>query len=47
MMKRFAEPIEVAQAVLWLASEASSFVTGAVIPVDEAIQPSKESKEIF
>ena len=34
MMKRFAEPVEVAQAVLWLASEASSFVTGAVIPVD-------------
>lgn len=34
MMKRFAEPIEVARAILWLASDASSFVTGAVLPVD-------------
>ena len=31
---RFGEPEEVAQAVLFLASEASSFVTGAALVVD-------------
>jgi len=33
-MKRFGEPHELVGAVLWLASDASSFVTGAEIPVD-------------
>ena len=32
--KRFGEPDEMVGAVLWLASEASGFVTGAVIPID-------------
>jgi NAD(P)-dependent dehydrogenase (short-subunit alcohol dehydrogenase family) len=31
---RFGEPGEVASAVVWLASAAASFVTGAVLPVD-------------
>ncbi|WP_405885757.1 glucose 1-dehydrogenase [Streptomyces longwoodensis] len=34
VQKRFAAPVEVAQAALWLCSEASSFVTGATLPVD-------------
>ncbi|MBV8478930.1 MAG: SDR family oxidoreductase [Actinobacteria bacterium] len=31
---RFGEPHEIADAVVWLSSEAASFVTGAVVPVD-------------
>ncbi|MEU9974260.1 glucose 1-dehydrogenase [Streptomyces sp. NPDC051014] len=34
VQKRFAAPVEVAQAALWLCSDASSFVTGATVPVD-------------
>lgn len=34
MLGRFAEPEEVAQANLWLASDLSSYVTGATIAVD-------------
>ncbi|RJL31969.1 SDR family NAD(P)-dependent oxidoreductase [Bailinhaonella thermotolerans] len=33
-MRRTGRPHEVADAVLWLCSEGSSFVTGAVIPID-------------
>jgi NAD(P)-dependent dehydrogenase (short-subunit alcohol dehydrogenase family) len=33
-MRRFASPEEVAQAVLWLASDRASFVTGQAIHVD-------------
>lgn len=33
-MRRLAEPAEIADAVLWLVSPRSSFVNGAVIPVD-------------
>jgi NAD(P)-dependent dehydrogenase (short-subunit alcohol dehydrogenase family) len=33
-MKRLADPDEIAQAVLWLASPAASFVNGAMLPVD-------------
>jgi NAD(P)-dependent dehydrogenase (short-subunit alcohol dehydrogenase family) len=33
-MRRVGSPAEVAQAVLWLCSAQSSFITGAVIPVD-------------
>ena len=33
-MRRLAEPVEIADAVLWLLSSRSSFVNGAVIPVD-------------
>ncbi len=36
-MKRFAEPSEVAQAMLWLCSEKASFVTGQAMPVDGGI----------
>ena len=31
---RYADPVEVASAVTWLASEHAGYVTGAVIPVD-------------
>lgn len=31
---RFGQPMEVAQAVVWLLSDAASFVTGALVPVD-------------
>jgi 3-oxoacyl-[acyl-carrier protein] reductase len=31
---RYADPVEVASAVTWLASEGAAYVTGAVIPVD-------------
>jgi len=34
LFNRFGQPIEVAQASLWLASDLSSYVTGATIPVD-------------
>jgi NAD(P)-dependent dehydrogenase (short-subunit alcohol dehydrogenase family) len=33
-MHRMAEPEEVAEAVIWLCSDASSFVTGHVMPID-------------
>lgn len=33
-LRRLAEPAEIAQAVLWLASSSASYVNGAVIPVD-------------
>jgi NAD(P)-dependent dehydrogenase (short-subunit alcohol dehydrogenase family) len=33
-MKRFGEPAEVAESVLWLISDRSSFVTGAALPID-------------
>jgi NAD(P)-dependent dehydrogenase (short-subunit alcohol dehydrogenase family) len=33
-MRRFGEPPELVGAVLWLASDAASFVTGAEICVD-------------
>ncbi|MET8977492.1 SDR family oxidoreductase [Streptomyces sp. NPDC004539] len=34
VLKRLAEPLEVARAALWLCSDQSSFVTGAAVPVD-------------
>ncbi len=33
-MKRFGKPEELVSTVLWLCSDASSFVTGIVVPVD-------------
>ncbi len=33
-MKRFAQPSEMAEAMLWLASEKASFITGHALPVD-------------
>jgi NAD(P)-dependent dehydrogenase (short-subunit alcohol dehydrogenase family) len=33
-VKRIGQPEEVAEAVLWLASKAASFVTGVAFPVD-------------
>ena len=34
LMKRFAQPDEIASAILFLISDESSFLTGAVVPVD-------------
>jgi len=33
-IKRFAQPTEIGEAVAWLLSDAASFITGAVVPVD-------------
>jgi NAD(P)-dependent dehydrogenase (short-subunit alcohol dehydrogenase family) len=33
-LRRAAESTEIAQAIVYLASEASSYITGAVVPVD-------------
>ena len=37
IQQRLADPSEVAQAALWLCSDASSFVTGATVPVDGGV----------
>jgi glucose 1-dehydrogenase len=34
LLGRFAQPREVAEACLWLCSDAASYVTGAELPVD-------------
>lgn len=34
VLGRFAQPEEIAQAALWLAMDSSSYVTGALVPVD-------------
>lgn len=37
VQQRFAAPSEVAEAAMWLCSDASSFVTGATVPVDGGV----------
>ena len=36
-MKRLAEPEEMAEAVIWLCSDAASFVTGQMLPIDGGV----------
>jgi len=38
---RFAKPEEIAEAVIWLCSDAASFVTGAALPVDGGVVAGK------
>jgi NAD(P)-dependent dehydrogenase (short-subunit alcohol dehydrogenase family) len=33
-LNRFADPIEIANAIYFLASDDASFITGAILPVD-------------
>ena len=44
-MKRLAKPIEVAQAVAWLCSDASSFVTGHPLIVDGGVAAGRQRAE--
>ncbi|NDZ78748.1 glucose 1-dehydrogenase [Streptomyces sp. SID10853] len=37
IQQRFADPAEVAEAAMWLCGDASSFVTGATVPVDGGV----------
>mgnify|MGYP003586326008 CR=1 FL=1 len=37
-MKGMGRPAEVARAVVWLCSEQASFITGAVLAIDEVAQ---------
>jgi len=39
-MKRMGEPEEVAEAVMWLCSDAASFITGHVMPIDGGLTAS-------
>ena len=47
LMKRIAEPTDIAQVVLFLVSEASSYITGEVIVADGGKMLHDASFEIF
>jgi NAD(P)-dependent dehydrogenase (short-subunit alcohol dehydrogenase family) len=42
-MGRLREPSEVAEAILFLASDQASFITGAILPVDGGFLPTTEA----
>jgi NAD(P)-dependent dehydrogenase (short-subunit alcohol dehydrogenase family) len=44
-MRRLAQPIEIAQAVVWLCSDAASFVTGHPLVVDGGVAAGRERAE--
>lgn len=41
-VRRFGKPEEIAEAVVWLCSDAASFVTGAALPVDGGVVAGKD-----
>jgi NAD(P)-dependent dehydrogenase (short-subunit alcohol dehydrogenase family) len=46
-MRRTGTPAEVAQVVVWLCSEQSSFVTGAVIPIDGGMSAGTKPAQMY
>ena len=46
-LKRFAQPVEIANVILFLASDESSFMTGSVVTVDGGIPPTNYNENYY